>query len=369
VFKEKQKTYSPYQERQKRQARKQRLQEWGAIATAATALLGGAGKAYAGDWLMIPRAGVDRVLHDQAPNVPDAEVQRIVSLLNQPQNPELTQLHKKVEKLPKDQGTAFDQELHNFYNQQAKKYGLHLANIPSYNSRLKEAKNIDEILSITNELTHQYGFSVSIPEHTGIKDLGEGVHTLNRQKVSLNDIRWSAECIVNGLELIPLEVGKHLHLKTFDIVDSLHPFMGSEAGGLHNSATHVNYIDFVGNDGDVNAVEHEMGHEIDEDTVGEYGMNNDPSFSRYNPKGFRYKAGQIYWTPDGSYGKNPAIVEDQGSRNVEEDKATYYNFIFDSWKPGMRGSIMKEKLAVLLARLDKLAPGYAEFYGSTSFKK
>lgn len=364
-------SYPPY--RTKNRGRK-KITVWRATAAATIALTGVAGKAIDNDPLFLPRVAAERILHNQAPEVPDSQVQQIVHMLNQPQNPELAALDKESIHMKPEDFTGYspwEKRLHSFYSQEASKYNLHLIDVPAYDERIDKASGLDEILDIVNEAARQYRFGVNLPEHVGIIDqFMEGAKAIDPKKVSLKQVRWDAQAIINGLQLIPIELGRHLNLKEINLYKSIQPLIADGGGTIGaDQSRWENKINMGSEDGNVNAVEHELGHQFDDATVRPFGMGNDPSFTRYNPKKFKYGNGS---SPTLGY-PGAAIVEDYGKSNVMEDKATYYNFIFSGGndrgeKLGRHDTVVREKMAVLLARLDKLAPGYAKFFANVSYR-
>ena len=380
MLEEKQKTesWTEYRDRlYKKLRRKQKLRAFGAAVTTLAALAGAGGKVYAGDVLLAPKVMIERIEHGHAPRVPEAQFQRVKRILDQPQNPELTRLHQKWNRHLENRSNprVSDRELYNFYSRQAEAHGFHLGDTLTYDKKIGEAGSIDGVLEATNELTSQYGFSVSIPQTTGLKELELGIKTIDHETVPLDDIKVSAQCIVNAVELIPLELAPHLGVRSIRIVDEIDPWFSqnTEEAGLHNSLNRIIYINRAGRGTTVETVGHEIGHQIDRRTAGLYGMGNDPGFTKLNPPGFKYgdpsQPSGGAW-PSRQFNKpGQAVIEEHGLTNVGEDKATYYSVILGSWEVGVRGPIVKEKVAYLVARLDKLLPGYADYYSDISFKK
>ncbi|MBI2009222.1 hypothetical protein HYS84_02295 [Candidatus Saccharibacteria bacterium] len=368
-------TWPQYHERLYRKLRrKQRLKAYGATLGSVAALSGVGGRLYTGDFLFAPKMVHERIFHGSAPKVPKAEFERVRRILSRPQNPELTRIEKRDNNGP----PISQSEFHKFFAKEATKHGFHLGDTPVYDKKIQDAKTIDDVLKATNELTKQYGLSVSMPTDAGIQEIGLGVHTVNRSTIDFKSVKKSAQSVIWGLELIPLELAPRIKLHGLKIVEGVHPWgiLGGsrDTAGVFSPYNFDIYLDEAGKDTTSYDVEHEIGHRIDMVTSGMYGMLHDPGFSALNPHGFKYgdKTPAYYksGTLDRPYDQpNQSLVDPYGASNVAEDKATYFSFIFSPWAEGRRGPAVRDKTAYLVARMDKLLPGYAEFYSDISFKR
>lgn len=317
-----------------------------------TGAIGIASEAYAGDVAAFPKVAIEYVDHHEAPEVSFVEQQRMDRILDRPENPEVVNMRQVLQK-----ETPSEQQMHNFYTAQAEKYGFHLANTAACSEKLKKAKSQEQVLEAINELADQYGFSVSLLENSGIPETGLGIKAVDKDNLKLDDLKYTAQSIIWGLELVPVELAKKTDLNSVKIVNDIQ----DGHSGFSNPVTKTIYVRIGA---DTRVMAHELGHQIDGQTNGLRGMLNDPGFSKLNPEGFKYGD---FSQPVNSL--KTAVVEKYGFTDISEDKATYYGMILMSWGPDVyKVPIVKKKTAYLLAELDKLAPGAAAYYDSISSK-
>ena len=247
--------------------------------------------------------------------------------------------------------TLMSPDKHNssFLHRQAEQSGLHLTNYLEYLDRLNKTTSLNEALGVLNGLTHQYGFTVGIPDKLGSEDIPQA-KVVGSNIIRLDVFKGTAGDFIMALGMMPVEVVRYSELREVKLVQ-----LPPSVGGVDSPSEGIIYWP-VSDDGlpfsFQTAFLHELGHQLDGQMCKISGMNNDPSFVKLNQPDFRYE--KEYETMP-----NPNVW-DAAATNVREDKAIEYSYLFQGLWSGP--SVLKNKTEYLLARLEEHVPGTANYF-------
>ncbi len=252
----------------------------------------------------------------------------------------------------------------------AERYGFHLVDTAKYRAKLGDAKNVDEVVTVTNEFSKNFGFSFSLAPMDSSKDGSITYTPISPDKISLDEFRLGAFLYMQAYSPIPVEfIDKTSSIKSVAIVDTL----GVEwAAGLAETSEGKYFIaidDFVGKPGDLNSGNaliklHETGHIIDAGFC-DGAAHKDPQYASLNPTNFAYAGSDNEGKPNPTSSNwSDAVVESYGATNVAEDKATLYAKMLTGLWPDAaqpKNSVIAQKRNLLLARLEREVPRAVDY--------
>jgi len=329
---------------------------------AATALLAGTavvgsmaiGEYVWGDPMILPQYGYDSVTQKPCPALDTS------ALL------EAGRLVAQIPEQPKGLGVVgYDK----YQQKQNDKYGMTLVETQPYYSALTNATTKDEAALVMHDYLSNYGLNFEIPTETDVKDIeaaveGFSVHPVDLDLIDTQEFIRATQKYLFNMSNIPVEIVKAAGVEELRLMSSPESVkkddgtLGKEFAGLYTGLSKRIYIDI--DDwmrGFSQSLVHEIGHGLDHEFCGTTGSFYDPEFASINPPDFKYGV-----TIDDT---KTITTSEYGSTKISEDKAETIVpilsipealFYFDQ--------TIKDKFAILLARLDTLVPGSLKYYVS-----
>jgi hypothetical protein len=294
---------------------------------------------------------------DTCPTVPPAKLAKIKSLLRSSWNEPLSKILNQP---------YSEYEYRRYVEAQQEKYNFTPVDESTIQSYLEFAENADEVLNRLSKFTMQnYGFDVVIYNSAiGIKNID--ADEIKPDSIDANLFRRGAQSLVLAFDFLPQEVVKAIGIKQIRIVEK---FKDEDIGGealVDEGIIDIKLEVFNNAEGryDVdNTYYHEAGHILHYKTCHSWGFDHDPEYVALNPAGFKYGPKEDW---------QRATVSEYGSTDLAEDEAEIYEAMLDELEPAVFHSsyrAVREKYALLLARLDHQIPGIAQYLSSISQHK
>jgi hypothetical protein len=292
------------------------------------------------------------------PPVPAVKLAKIKSLLRSSWNEPLSKILNQP---------YSEYEYQQYVEAQQEKYGLTPVDGSATQSALELAEDIDEMLNALNKFTMQhYGFNVVLYNSIiGVKNMD--ADEIKPGSLNINLFRRGAQDLVSAFDFLPLEEVRAVGIKQIRIVNEFEDqSVGAEAlveHGVIDIRLNEFYEEGPTDDITANVYYHEAGHILHYKTCRSWGFDHDPQYLALNPPGFKYGSKE---------GWQRAAVSEYGGTDLAEDEAEIYEAMLDKLEPSAFHSSyrpVREKYALLLARLDQQVPGMAEYLVSISQHK
>lgn len=346
----------------------------GAVALGIT-FTGAGGKYYADDPLFWPRQLLNEVTHPKCEQV-SAEVEKQVAeqVAKPPKDPVLVQLEQDYESGRLDDA-GYQQRYMQWVRTTAERDGLHVVDPRPYMAEVAEANTADEVLSALSGYTRPYGFSVTMPHKADLRDAGNPTF-VREGEVDIETLRQAGSDLLDILYPLPAELMRAVDVNGIRIVSELEAVDGGAAVGTFKPAgeadtrTGIIYLPLKALHRGLSAdqviapedsglrkiLAHEIGHRLDGKLCGPDAAV-DEAYTGYNTPDFTYGS---KW--DERVGRKN-VLDSYGARDPLEDKGRQYERILPGLDPKIRGegTVIREKNALLLGRLEEKVPGIARY--------
>jgi hypothetical protein len=333
----------------------------GAAAAAGTAVTANiAGQVYAHDPSLGPRIGLQYALGETCAPVSQDQINPILERLKLPPS----QSAERLARMGNSQN--YEHAMFDYADQQAAANNLHLAGYFPYIEELSQAKSFDQMLKAMNDFMAQYNITFKVPATMGVKDLLMGAEPLDAARFQSNPKQLSSfktglARTMEAIAVVPKEVLAYSRLAEVKLTGKISPIIESQglnAAGQANPLTNIMYIRASLMDADIFI--HELGHHLDYQNCGLYGLDHDPGFTSLNPAGFHYgrqtQISMLKYETD--------VTDDYSFSAPMEDKADDYASFLNGFVPeevSNEGTVLRDKLVYLLADLNEHVPGIAAY--------
>lgn len=324
----------------------------GGVALTGSAAVG-AGLHFSGDPLLIPRHVGEAIFDPDCPPTDEVKVKVVKD--------ELSRIPTEAESV------GFD-GYKNFVLDAARKNGLTLFDTSPYLASLNEAKSVEEVMTVWNYFTSNFGIDIEITEERDIKDTFVPFQPVFKDDIDFGLFQEGAKHFIYNFEYVPEEVVRTSGVQKIKIVHSeLIPDPKNPGeyikyfDGLHNSTTNIMYLDILGLNNGGNTPLHELGHGFDAQYCRQLEVDKDTQYDSRNPSEFDYGEGV-----DTNY---QVTLSEYTATGIKEDKAeTFATFLTLPHIYPHLEKPLRDKIDLLVARLDAKVPGVAKFYAAIAGK-
>lgn len=274
-----------------------------------------------------------------------------------------------------------DAEIHERAGIIARKNNLTLIDEKQYLVRINESSTLEEVIAVLNDYASYHSLIFSFPSVQTIEDVPVQFIPLDLKKLNLDKFKRNISEILNNLYYIPIELSRYAHVREIKLVDDIPKIMFENLlestafvdnlkkesnslpskGGFFNPITEVEYITY-GNALDRSfsgKLLHELSHSFIFKYCGIYPTINDLEYASINPNGFSY----------GNYDSAKEFEDitssEYGYQSVLEDAAYLmgdYILAKDKLPINALSSTERKKIALLLARIEHVIPGFTEYW-------
>ncbi len=269
-------------------------------------------------------------------------------------------------------------DFHDLVQASAKENGLTLVDERPFVDAIDKAESFEQVLEELNAYSQHHNMTFSIPDAFEKRDFPANYTTLDLKTFDLAKFKSMTTGLLNDLYYVPIEFSgfaDRLNIKIVDKIDlelllALAPDMSireqlreskkiTEAGAFTNPITKNVYVypRHLSSRAFSSRILHEKSHAFMFKYCGILGAIEDNEYARLNPSGFRYNDGE-------SYEEFPNITTDKyGYEAVFEDAAyTMGDIILSRKIYNALSNTEREKLLLLLSRIDQVIPGYAKYW-------
>lgn len=346
------KAFPLYQERSRRVGRVGTVLLAGGVALTGGASVGG-GLYFRGDPLFVPKFVGDVITNPDCPTTEEGFVR--VSKDN------LTKIPKTAESI----GIVGYKD---FVFSEARKSGLRLIDTSPYIASINESESIDEVMGVLNKFTSNFGIETEIAEGREPIDTFVPFQSVDRDDLSVTTLQDIAQNLIYNFQIVPSEVVSASGAKKIKLINSDRYPDPDNPGktlryvdGMHNDITRIIYLDIEAMGTLGNTLLHELVHGIDEEYCRVLGGEKDSQFDSRNPWEFNY--GQKTDTD------TQPVISEYAAKNAEEDKAeTLAAFLMSPHLYPQLEKPVRDKIDLMLARLELKVPGITQFYTAIAKK-